>query len=112
MERPWQRRYPPRRGAPFSQSVSLLEDDVAHEWGVLRRLLPRKAAIEAVDQNVCINESGHARRGPLFSNLFGLGALTGAPMDACGGVRSPGRTNGAVTLDFQVSLVWPEELHE
>jgi hypothetical protein len=62
-----------------------------------------------LDQNVCISESGHARRGPLSSNLFREAALPGAPMDACGGVPSLGQTSGAVTPGLQVSLVWLEE---
>ena len=84
-------------------------EDAAPENPGCDLLLVGKAAIEPVDQNVCINESGHVRRGPLFSNLFRQAAAPDAPIDACGGVRSPGRTNGAVTPDFQISLVCLEE---
>src|SRR5437667_5602986 len=73
-------------------------EDAAPENPGCDLLLVGKAAIKPVDEDVCINESGHARRGPLFSNLFREAALP----DACGGVRSPGRTNGAVTPDFQI----------
>ena len=120
------------RNSSASQSVGLLEDDVAtygtryggNEFNnrLVRQanrvfedaapenpgcdlLLVGKAAIKPVDEDVCINESGHARRGPLFSNLFREAALS----DACGCVRLPGRTNGAVTPDFQISLVCLEE---
>jgi len=120
----------------FPQSVGLLEDDVAtygaryggNEFNnrLVRQanrvfedaapenpgcdlLVVGKAAIKPVHEDVCINEGGHARRDPLFSNLFCEAALPYAPLDACGGVRSLGRTDGAVTLDFQLSLVWLEE---
>ena len=120
----------------FSQSVGVLEDDVGTNGAryggdefnnrLMRQahrvfedaapenpsgnlLLLGKAAIEPVDQNVCINETGHVRRGLLFSNLFRQAAAPDAPIDACGGVRSPGRTNGAASLDSQASLAWPVE---
>jgi hypothetical protein len=35
--------------------------------------------------------------------------LPDAPIDAYGGVLSPGRTNGAVIPESRVSLVWLEE---
>ena len=84
-------------------------EDAASENLSCDLLLVGKTAIEPVNQNVRINESGHARRGPLFSNFFREVALPDVPMDACGGVRSLDRTNGPVTLDFRVSLVWLAE---
>jgi hypothetical protein len=68
-----------------------------------------KAAIEPVDQDIRINESGHAGRGPLCSKLCLEAALPSAPTDACGGARSLGRTIGAVTLDLRVPLACMEE---
>jgi len=59
------------------------------------------------------NESGHACKGPLFSNLFREAALPDAapdvPADACGGARSPGRISGVAILDLQAALVGREE---
>ena len=122
----------------LSQSVRMLEDDVAPNGAryggnefhnrLMRQahrifqnaapekrgcnlLIVRKTAIEPVDQNVCINESGHACKDPLFSNLFHEAALPGV-LNAYGGVRWPGRTNGAAILDFPVSLVCLEERRE
>jgi hypothetical protein len=62
---------------------------------VNRIALIRETVIEPVDQNVRINESDHTRRGPLFSSLE---AASIQEIDACGGVWSLGRTNGALTL--------------
>lgn len=80
----------------FSQSVGLLEDDVAANGPCGRRnelndclmrqadrifedaapqdlrcnlLFTNETVVEPVDQNIRINESGQARTGPLFSNL-------------------------------------------
>lgn len=44
-------------------------DDAAPENFGCNLLLIRKAVIEPVDKDVGINENGHVRRDPLFSNL-------------------------------------------
>jgi len=90
------------------QAHRVFEDAAPQNFGC-NLLFAGKATIEPVNQNVCINESGNAGRGPLFSNFFREVALPDVPMDACGGVRSLDRTNGPVTLDFRVSLVWLAE---
>src|SRR5437899_1837507 len=69
----------------------------------------RKSVRQTADQNIGINESDHARIGPLFSNLCPEAAAPSAPMDACGGVRSLGRTNGAVILYPGPAVVSLEE---
>jgi hypothetical protein len=111
----------------FSYSVTLLEDDVATDGASHRRnelnnrlmrqahrvfdeappqnlgrdlLLFGEAIIEPIDQKVRVNESGHARKGPLFANPCREEAASDAPLNACGAVRKLGRTDGAATLDL------------
>jgi hypothetical protein len=68
-------------------------------------LLPWKAAIESIDQDVGINESGHADRDPLSSILGREAARWRGPLDVCGCVRSLDRTNGAGIPGLEVQLV-------
>jgi hypothetical protein len=120
----------------FAQSVGLFEDSVAANGACYRcdelndrlmgqanrvfddaapenlgrnLLLLGKAAIEPINQDVSINESGHACRDPLFSILGREAARAHASSDVCGGVRWPDRTNGAVTLDLEVRPACLEE---
>jgi len=80
-------------------------DDAAPENLGRNLLLLCKAAVEPIDQDVGINESGHACRDPLFSILGREAVWWHGSMDACGGVRLLDRTNGAVTLDLEVRPV-------
>ena len=45
------------------------------KMSVAKLLLGGKAVVEATDQNVGINERGHAYTGPLFSNLHRAAAV-------------------------------------
>ncbi len=110
----------------FPQSVSLLENAEAtdrvrrgchklddrlmrHPDGILndaasedfRRDLAffRKPAVETINQDIGINESGHARKGPLWPNLCRENAEFFAPAGACDGVPRLGQINGAAILD-------------
>lgn len=84
-------------------------DDAAPENLRGNLLLFGKAVIEAVDQNVRVNESGHARRGPLSSNLDGAAVVPHALARVCGDVRSLRRTDGAVIPDLLAMPVRPPE---
>lgn len=68
-----------------------------------------ESAVKPIDQNVCINESGHARRGPLFSNLFREAVSTYGPTVFDRGVQSLGRTNGSSTQDPRTPPVLSKE---
>src|SRR5450756_2092840 len=120
----------------FAQSVGLLEDDVAADgagygcnklenrlmWQTHRvfddaspeklggnLLLAGKAAVEAIDQNVGINESGHADTGPLCSNLYRGAAGASPSAGACVVVPSPDRTSGDATPDLRLPPVCRQE---
>lgn len=71
-------------------------------------LLIGKAAIEPVDENVRVNESGHGRRGPPFSNPCREAAVSYS-IDACGAAQSPGRTSGVAPPDLRQPVVSLEE---
>jgi len=90
------------------QAHRVLEDAASENLGC-NLLLVSEAMIEPVNQNVGINESGHARRDPLAASLFREAAWSDAPMNARGDAPSLGRTNGAGTRDFQASPERPEE---
>jgi hypothetical protein len=84
-------------------------DDAASENFGRNPLLLGEPAIEPINQDIGINESGHARRDPLFSILDHVAALWRATVDACAGVLSLDRTNGAVILDLEALLACLEE---
>src|ERR1019366_1366784 len=120
----------------FSQGVGLFEDNVASNRARYRRdklndglmrqahrvfddaapenfgcnlLLFGKPAVEPIDQDVGVNESGHAGRDPLCPILGCETARRGAPMPARGGVRGLDRTNGVAIPD---SVMLPVSLEE
>lgn len=70
-----------------------------------------KPVIESVDQNVCINESGHGRKGPLLSTLDRLTAVSWA-LVVCGGVPLLGRISEPALPHPQQGFAYGPELRE
>jgi len=72
-------------------------------------LFLRKPVIEAVDQYVCVNESGHAYKDPLCASLYYADASSVAAPAT--GVSAPwlDRRNGVSTRDLQLRTVFRAE---
>ena len=60
-----------------------------------------KSAIETIDEDVRINESGHEYKDPLSASPGRETPGSDVALGADAGVRSPDRTNGASILDLR-----------
>src|ERR1700744_4000844 len=64
--------------------------------------------VETVYQDICVNEEGHGRTGPLLSNpgyqVFPWGASCGKPHHAYSGGRSLGQTTLASARSLKIAL--------
>ena len=83
-------------------------EDAASEDFSCDLLFTRKTRVETIDQNVRINESGHARRGPLVSSPSPETGLSYTPKRACAAVPSPDRRTEASILDLGAPPLSPE----
>lgn len=65
--------------------------------------------IEAINEDIGVNESGHGRRDPLFSTPYRAAVWFASWMRACDDVLLPDRTDGVGFPDLRVLFFDPEE---